>query len=370
MEHSEEVNNEELRKKYEDWFFQVISKVGNKFTNIHVVGTILHPESLLIGLTKNAAYESKIYKAVISFSTRQDLWNAWTKIYTDLDDTDRRAKAEAFYKQNESLMLEGTRVLWPEHETYMDLMKEMVETGRRAFFKEKQNEPLGSEESLFEQFHWYHEVSEGFFVEKPGHKDGGVLIPWEQLKDGEGKWLNAFGALDPATGQTKAKVNKSGDYSCIVNGIHHPGSGRLFLHEDWTKRASPTKFIQQIFEFEETYGFSKFAIETNLYRELLLPNLQDERKRRQEKTKKEIKVPFYDVVQTENKEARIYTLEPKVTHGYIVFNRALSQTFMRMFEQFPKGDHDDAPDVTEIIWNLVKGRYKASAMSKDVMGGR
>lgn len=369
MEHSEEVNNEDLRKKYEDWFFQVISKVGNKNTNIHVVGTILHSESLLVGLTKNAAYESKIYKAIISWSTRQDLWNEWTKIYTDLDDQDRRIKAGAFYAANEGNLLEGTKVLWPEHESYLDLMKELIETGKRAFMKEKQNEPLGADESLFEIFHWYHEVSEGFFVEKPGHKDGGVLIPWVELKDGQGNWLNAFGALDPATGQTKAKANKSGDFSAILAGLKHH-SGRLFVHYDWLKRAAPTKFIQQIFELEDVYGFQKFAVETNLYRDLLIPNMNDERRRREQETKKQIRVPFYDVVNIAKKEERIFTLEPKVTHGHIVFNRGLSETFKRQMDLFPKGDHDDGPDCLEMLYGVVHNRYKASSMSKDAQGGR
>src|SRR5665213_2098820 len=327
MEHSEEVENEEIRRKYFDWFMQVISKVGNKFTNIHVIGTILHNESLLMGLTKNAAYDSKIYKAIISWSTRQDLWNEWTKLYTDLDDLERKPKAEAFYAENMHKLLEGTKVLWPEHESYLDLMRELVETGRRAFMKEKQNEPLGSEESLFDQMHWYHERTDGLFIEKPGHKDGGVLIPWVELKDKDGKWLNAYGALDPAIGQTKTKTGKLGDYSAILTGIKDLKTGRLLVHADWMKRAPPTKFIQQIFDLDDVYDYTKFAIETNLFRELLIPNLQEERKRRQATTKREIKVPFYDVVQTENKEKRIFTLEPKITHSHIIFNRALSETF-------------------------------------------
>ena len=370
MEHSEEVNNEDIRKKYFDWFMQVISKVGNKFTNLHVIGTILHSESLLMGLTKNAAYESKIYKAIISWSTRQDLWNEWTKIYTDLDDQDRKDKAQSFYITNEASLKEGTRVLWPEHESYLDLMKELIETGRRAFMKEKQNEPLGAEDSLFEVFHWYHETSEGFFLEKPGHKESGVLIPWDELKGTDGKWLNAYGALDPATGQTKAKAGKAGDYSAILVGIKELRAGRVFVHQDWLQRAPPTKFIQQIFDLEEIYGFTKFAVETNLFRELLIPNMNDERRRRETETKKSIKVPFYDVVNTAKKEERIFTLEPKVTHGHIVFNRALSETFMRQMQLFPKGDHDDGPDALEMLYGLMHNRYKASGLAKDLQGAR
>lgn len=370
MEHSEEVNNEDLRRKYFDWFFQVVSKVGNKFTNIVVIGTILHAESLLMGLTKNAAYDSKIYKAIISWSTRQDLWNEWTRIYSDLDDPDRKANAQAYYNVNEKDLLQGVEVLWPEHETYLDLMKELVETGRRAFMKEKQNEPLGAEESLFEVFHWYHEVTDGIFVEKPGHKDGGILLPWSEFKTTDGKWLNAFGALDPATGQTKAKAGKAGDFSAILTGLKHIHSGRLFVHQDWLKRASPTKFIQQIFELEDVYGFQKFAVETNLYRDLLIPNMNDERRRREQETKRAIKVPFYDVVNIAKKEERIFTLEPKVTHGHIVFNRGLSETFKRQMELFPKGDHDDGPDCLEMLYGVVHNRYKASSMNKDAMGSR
>lgn len=370
MEHSEEVNNEDLRKKYFDWYMQVISKVGNKFTNIDVVGTILHPESLLIDLTKNAAYDSKIYKAIISWSTRQDLWNEWTKIYTNLDDADRKLKSNEFYLAHATDMLQGTKVLWEEHETYLDLMKELIETGRRAFMKEKQNEPLGADEALFETFHWYYEVTDGFFVEKPGHKDGGILLPWSDFKTVDGKWLNAFGALDPATGQTKAKAGKAGDFSAILTGLKHIHSGRLFVHQDWLKRASPTKFIQQIFELEDVYGFQKFAVETNLYRDLLIPNMNDERRRREQETKRAIKVPFYDVVNIAKKEERIFTLEPKVTHGHIVFNRSLSETFKRQMELFPKGDHDDGPDCLEMLYGVVHNRYKASSMNKDAMGGR
>ena len=370
MEHSEEVNNEDLRRKYEDWFFQVISKVGNKLTNIHVIGTILHPESLLMGLTKNAGYDSKIYKAVVSWSSRQDLWNEWTRIYTDLDDPERRPRADAFYESNKDQLLAGVEVLWPEHESYLDLMKELIETGRRAFMKEKQNEPLGAEESLFETMHWYHEVTDGLFIEKPGHKDGGVLIPWSELKDSKGRWLNAYGALDPATGQTKSKAGKAGDYSAIVVGIKDLKADRLLVHEDWTKRAAPTKFIQAVFDLDDKYDFQKFGVETNLFRDLLIPNMNDERRRRETELKKTIKVPFYDIVNVDNKEKRIFTLEPKTTHGKLVFNRALSETFKRQFELFPKGDFDDAVDATHMLWELVNNRYKATPMPGSGLGGR
>jgi predicted phage terminase large subunit-like protein len=184
------------------------------------------------------------------------------------------------------------------------------------------------------------------------------------------------GALDPATGQTKARPGRLGDFSSLVSGFSQEvGRGaemkrRLFVHHDWTKRAAPTKFIRSIFEHHAEFGYEKFAVETNLYRNLLLPNIHAERRRIEKELKKEIRIPFYDIENTENKEKRIYTLEPKVTHGWILFNRALSQEAMMQLAVFPLGDHDDFCDTLEMLWNLVNNRYKPSALSIDAQGGR
>jgi predicted phage terminase large subunit-like protein len=363
-EHSEEVHNEALRKKDEDWFFQVVSNLGNEFTNIEVIGTVLHKESRLMKLIKNPAYDGRIFKAVISWSERQDLWDKWTQIYTNLDNPNRLAEADYFYRENERELLKGTKVLWPEKESYLYLMKELVEKGRRSFFKEKQNEPIGGDEALFERFHFYHETADGLFVETTK-----TLLPWSELKDQQGRWLNAYGVIDPATGQTKAKPGKLSDFACLLTGIKDK-RGRLLVHQDWTKRAAPTKQIESVFEHHLEFDYQKFGVETNLYRNLMLPNMVAERKRREQEVKKAIQLPFYDIEQVENKEKRIYTVEPKVTHGWVLLNRALSQEFMGQLEAFPHADHDDCPDALEMLWGLVNNRYKACGVSIDAMGGR
>lgn len=357
-EHSEEVLNEALREKYENWYFQVVSQIGNETTNIDVVGTILHKQSLLNKLIKNPAYDGTLYRAVINWAERGDLWDKWRDIYTNLDNPNRLAESEAFYKQQERDLLKGVKVLWPEKEPYLYLMKEMVEKGRRGFMKEKQNEPIGGEETLFEQFHWYREEEKGIRIEKSG-----VLVTWEEL----GEW--AFGALDPATGQTKPKAGKKGDFACILAGYKEP-KGRLLVHHDFMKRASPTKQIEQIFDLHDRFKFHKFGIETNLYRNLLLPNIVTERTRREKESKKVIQLPFYDIENVDNKEKRIYTLEPKISHGWILFNRALGEEFRGQLEAYPHVDHDDGPDTLEMLFGLVNNRYKASQVSLNAMGGR
>lgn len=356
VEDAQEVLNESIRQKDADWFFEDVVKAGDVGTNVTFVGTVLHPESLLKKLLQNPRYDVRPpYKAIISWSEREDLWEEWRKIYRNIDDMDRQVKADAFYKTNEAEMLKGTEVMWPEKESYLDHMIDMEEIGRRAFMKEKQNDPVGADDTIFENIHWYSEEEEGLRIES-----NGALVRWEDLF--------AIGAIDPATGQKDAKVKKGKlpDFTCMPIG-YKDLKKRLFVHYDFTKRVSPSKAIAEIFNLYDKYEFEKFAVETNLFRNLLLPNINDERKRREKDSGKNFRISFYDVVQTENKHERIYRLEPKVNHGWILFNRALSVEFKNMFRDFPFADHDDAPDAVEILWNLVNNRYKPSVMNVDGM---
>lgn len=360
VEHSEEVYNESLREKQFSWLTDVVSKLGTNETNIEMVGTILHRESLLSRTLKNPIYDGKLYKAVISWSEREDLWDKWRDVLRDLDNERRMLDARAYYEANQVDMLKGTQVLWPEKEPYYALMLEMVETGRRSFMKEKQNAPLGPDDKVFDRILYYQEREVNgkphYFIEHTQQ-----MVPAEHC--------HAFGVLDPATGQSKAKKGKMGDFSALVTGMSD-SRGRLFVHRDWTKRAAPTKFIQAIFDHHSEYNYTKFGVETNLYRNLLLPNIVAERGRIEERLGRKLHLPFYDIENDENKEKRIFTLEPKVTNGWILFNRRLSQEFMNQIEDFPHADHDDCPDALEMLWRLVNNRFRLSSVEINPMAGR
>ena len=366
VEDSEEVLNEELREKTKNWFFEVVSNLGSNNTNIEIVGTILHRQSLLMTLKNNPAYTTTIYKAIDSWAERQDLWDNWRQIYTNLDNDNRAKEAFSYFCQNEAEMLKGTKVLWPEKESYYRLMKELVEKGKRAFMKEKQNQPLPNDEALFDNIWWYHEDTrngvEGFVIEKTG-----AFIPKRDVY--------AYGAIDPATGDTKGKSKGKLDFTCIASG-YKDLKGRLFVHKDFTKKVRPTRYIQEIFEHHELMEYEKFGVEENLYRGLLIENIQRAKKEIESDRKKRgvkdwgIKVPFYQIENREKKEKRIFTLEPKVNNGWILFNRTLSIEFMDMIEQFPGGDHDDGPDALEMLWGMVNNRYKPSPLNLNAMGSR
>jgi predicted phage terminase large subunit-like protein len=361
VEHSTEVENEAIREKYEDWYKEVISKIGDTKTNIEFVGTVLHRKSLLKSLVNNPKYKSREYKAIISWSDRPDLWKEWKKIYCNLDDDERQDHALSYFKENEEEMMKGVEVLWPEKESYYHLQEEIIETGMRAFMKEKQNSPMSDEEKVFdpEDFWWYEQTTEngqeGFLIERTG-----VFIPLEHLQP--------LGVIDPSTGQKKPSANVKTDFTCILTGYKDPLSKRLFVHADFTKRTSPSKYVRQIFENNEIYQYYRFGIETNLFRGLLVKNILEEKKRQELNKTMPINIKFYDIVQTENKEKRIYTIEPKVSNGYILFNKTmLSQEFKDQMWEFPKGKHDDCPDALEMLWSLADNKYKAGSLGRGMM---
>ena len=115
-------------------------------------------------------------------------------------------------------------------------------------------------------------------------------------------------------------------------------------------------------------GYVKFVVETNLYRGLLLENINRERKNREREQKKKgvkewaIKVPFYEIDNRENKTKRIYTLEPKVSNGWICFNRSLSIDFMNMIEDLRNRTAKTLSD--EVVQEKTKSQeiYKEQAL--------
>ena len=357
FEHSQEVESEEIREKYFNIFSEVFSKIGNKDTNIEVVGTILHKRSLLSGILKRADYKSAKHPAILEWSEREDLWQKWREIYTDLDNPERREASGEFYRKNKREMLKGTKVLWEEHESYLDLQKEIVNEGRRAFWKEKMNDPMGDEEKIFdmEQARRFRDEGDAFRM-----LHNGKIFPKDELVP--------FAAIDPATGQTKAKAGKKGDFTCLVTG-YEDHLGRMFIAHDYTKRTSPSSYIAKIFELHEEFDYHKLGVETNLFRELLIKNIREQEKRHSRGKKNWQKLNIYEIHQTTKKEQRIHTIEPKVAHGHIVFSTSLSQEFFSQFQEFPKADHDDCPDAVEMLWSLRNSYYPVTGASRPKRSG-
>ena len=135
--------------------------------------------------------------------------------------------------------------------------------------------------------------------------------------------------------------------------------GRLFVDSDLTQRVPPSVYMKQIFEMYSVYNFKTFGIESNLFRNLMSQNMREERERYERKTNERVTMKMFEIWQTENKQKRIYTIEPHVSHGRILFNKdKISQLFMNQLYDFPKAAHDDCPDALEMLYSIAHNKYE------------
>jgi len=377
VEDSEGVESSAQREKLLDWFNEVVENLGDRYTNLVFIGTILHPESLLSTVLKRPDFAGRVYRSIEAFSPRDDLWAEWRRRYVDLGNPRRVATARRFYNQHSDAMIEGTQVLWPEKEDYYDLITQLVTRGRRAFYQEKQNEPLGRETALFDPAVVRRFRREGDALCLLASTAGGD--PWkpaednaehEQWKDRNGKetrrvpleTLRIVGFLDPALGKGSGAPGRSGrgDFAALAV-VGTPGDGSVYLLELWARRASPTEQIRILFDAHEHWTFAHFGVEGNCFQELLQHPLEAEReKRRREGQAWDL--PMEMVTHRRNKVERIAALEPFLANGWLSVSDSLPEEFWRELQAFPGGDHDDALDALEGAVTLAR-RYSDARRS-------
>lgn len=343
-ESSESAETAEGREKLLEWFKEIIDNLGDKYTRIEVIGTLLHPKSLLSTLLERADFVSARFKSVESFSNETILWEKWQNIYTDLANPHREDDAKKFFLQNKTAMLNGTKVLWEEKEDYYELMRQLAIAGRRAFFKEKQNDPSQNDRKIFNPtlFKYFTSDENGDIVIKqncPGAAQPQASAPEPVLNIRD---LRIYGFLDSAMGKGTVKRRKEGDYAAIIT-IGRDVRGYIFVLNAWMERASPSRQIEQVFALSQKYDYAAFGIETNCFQELLMLPLEEERERRRNVGDFwEVKIcQFASQIKKEN---RISALEPLVSNGWLLFEKNLPKKFFDQLEDFPRGLHDDAPD--------------------------
>ena len=328
IENDENVRTPEQRKKLENWYFKAVSKAGDSYTDILYIGTLLHYDSLLAKILKNPGYRTIKYKAVLSFSDRQDLWDQWEKIYTDLTNEKREEESLAFFTANRQEMLKGTGVLWEDKLSYYDLMMTRVTEGEASFNSELQNEPVNPEDCLFNE-EWF-----------------------DYFNPLEIEFSNGFefvGFVDPSLGK-----KKTSDFSSIITIAKHKKTGYMFVLDADIERRHPDRIITDILEKEKwlrlTFGkgYTTFGAETNQFQWFLKEQLA------KASAKENIYLPIVEVNQTSNKIMRIQTLQPDIKNKYIKFN-VRHRLLLEQLKYFPMAANDDGPDALEACRTLAKG---------------
>ena len=333
VEAEAEAHSAELREQRLEWFEKAVLKAGDTgHTNVIVIGTLLHYDSLLaklVGIGNQApkpGWQTRRYQAVISWAKDQEYWQEWENIYVGRDlpkDTHGPEVAYLFFKEVEAEMLEETEVLWPEKESYYQLMEMRIRDGRASFDSEKQNDPIAATNCLFDpekMFYW----DDAFRSE-------------EELLAALGPDALFFGACDPSLG----KQSRDRDDTGIITLVRHEHSGRLYVLDALIQKLKPSQTLDTIQRLYERRHYARFAIETNQFQEHLADQLESQCLRQG------MRIRLLKINHGGDKVARIQSLEPLVNTGMLVFNRK-HRLLIDQLRQFPRAAHDDGPDALEM----------------------
>ena len=275
LEDRAQVQSAEQREKLRDWFDRTLLKAGEPRTNIIVVGTILHYDSLLANLThpdktpgRGAGWESCVYRAVEKFSERMDLWDLWEEIMFGDGEFKGETGQEAIkllFNHHRCKMWLGTKVLWPQLDSFVQLMWMRAVEGRAAFQSEKQNEPLDPEQCLFKEssFRYWDDVKD------PKFEDVDDLI--YKL----GRNVRIYGACDPSMGKRPGR----GDYSAIISIAKDKRTDRLYVIGADIARRTPDETIDRIVQLSKMYDYEELAVESNQFQELMADQLEERLRR-------------------------------------------------------------------------------------------
>ncbi len=330
LENDENVNTPEQRRKLLSWFDKAVSECGDTYTDIVYIGTLLHYDSLLANVFRKPEYQTRRYQGVIRWAEHTELWDAWEALYTSLTDPEHEKTALAFFEANKAEMLEGTEVLWEEKWDYYALMCKRVNIGPAAFNSEIQNDPIDPANCTFQE-------------------------EWFDFWDDEGKKQPDFsdprfvfvGANDPSLGK-----NRNADTSAIIAVAKDTATGYLYVVIADIARRKPDQIIEDALEAsrrlkrEYKRPFYKFGVETVQFQYYFAEIM------RQRAAASGEYLPIEEISSTQNKDARIQSLQPFVKNGYIKFSRK-HKTLLEQMTTYPMGKNDDAPDGLQMAVKLA-----------------
>ena len=281
-------------------------------------------------MAKNPSYKTVKYQGVIRFAENTELWDAWEGIFTDLTNDRRQEDARAFFEANRTEMLEGTEVLWEEKLSYYDLMVIRISEGEASFNSEIQNDPIDPENCAFQE-------------------------EWFDFWDEDGKAVPDFsdprflfiGANDPSLGK-----NKKSDTSSIIALAKDTATGYLYiLIADIAKR-KPDQIIEDALEAsrrlkrEYKRPYYRFGVETVQFQYYFAEIM------RQRAAAVGEYLPIEEINSTQNKDARIQSLQPFVKNGYLKFSKK-HKALLKQMTEYPMGKNDDGPDGLQMAVKLA-----------------
>ncbi|ANQ83692.1 phage protein [Azoarcus olearius] len=310
IENDEQVRNPDQRDKLQSWLTKTVLPLGGAGAKFDVVyiGTILHYDSVLNRTLANKLWRSAKFKALLKWPDRMDLWERWEeRLRNEGED-----EADAFYQEHRDAMEAGAQCSWAAR-PLLALMKIRARDGHDTFDSEYQNDPVAGDNAPFAK----------------------VITFWvNRLRE----WI-FFGACDPSLG----KAGASRDPSAIGVGGYNRATGILDVVEAGIKKRLPDRIIEDVIAYQAEYRCLLWVIETVQFQAFLYSELVKRAAARG------IHVPARGVQPLTDKLLRIESLQPHMANGLIRLHPSQT-TLIDQLRHFPKADHDDGPDMLQMLW--------------------
>jgi len=337
LENDDNVRDKGQRDKVQDFVLKAVLGLAGPAGGMDVFwpGTSLHYDAAINRVSRKPGWRRKVFKSIMQWPDRMDLWDKWEGIYTaGADDEEAKEAAEAealaFYQANKADMDAGAVVSWPDVRPLYRLMC-MRATDHDAFNQEQQNEAGNDDTAPFKTLQ--------FWVDR------------------RNDWL-FFGAIDPSLG----KQNKKRDPSAILVGGLNRNTMVLDVVEADICRRVPDLIISRAIDLQAEYQCLAWGVETVQFQEFMYTELL--------KRAALLGIAFPGIPMPENveKDLRIISLQPHVANGKIRTHRSHG-VLNEQLKFWPEADHDDGPDALEKLWKLAtqfagEWQYTSAAASR------
>jgi predicted phage terminase large subunit-like protein len=280
IETDEHVTSSDQREKLLNWFNKALINTLEKDSQLVMIGTLLHPLSLLADVMEREGWEVRKYQAI---------------------------------KPN-------GKSLWPEKWPLEALETRRKEIGSRAFNSEFQNEPIISENPIFikEWFKGYEPESEAF--KKHGGNGG----------------LHTVIACDPAI----AKKEGSDFTALVALSATFEKEPKYYVRKVVRGHWPINRQVAEIVRLYDEYTASKLIVETVAYQEALA----DEVRRWCEDNHRHIQISPIKPDRDKERRAHAVAPTVERGQVYFDMSDPGQQGLMTEMMIFPTGDHDDRVD--------------------------
>lgn len=348
-ERPDRVRNPDQRASWWQFLTKDVLKAGRREggTMVQVVGTTLHPDSMLSRLLKEPGWAAQRWQALPKWPTRMDLWERCRAVWADLSlGKWRQTAARRFYESHRAEMDAGAEVLDPAAKDLFALFEILWTEGLSSFLSELQNEPVDPTAQIF----WSEKFARFRVLDT---KADGLVI--ETAPDATGRRrrvpvssLRLAARWDPSTG------SPHDDFAAIAV-VGRDQWGYSYALDVWMRRARPSEQLAAAWTLAARWGLRRMTVESNGFQALVAEPYEREREARRERGEYwQLQVVPEPAV--ENKELRIATLEPDATNGWLLFSDSIERPVLEQFDQFPSASHDDGPDAVHGAWKDCGGR--------------